>query len=195
MSKESPRGTIRSDRLLKALQDARADERRSGRPHVVLKPDKPVDSSKSAQRVIKYANPSSALRQHVAQALESTTPKSDAGLRLRAPTSSITAATTRTRRAPTVVTLPQTPAAPVPTTVQLGGPTALGTPADLGGIVRRARIDRGLTQGQLAALAGTGRRFISELEAGKTTLEFGRMLAVCYALGVRLLAIASTDGR
>ena len=70
------------------------------------------------------------------------------------------------------------------------GLTAIATASDLGEVVRRARRDRDLTQAELAARAHTGRRFISELEAGKPTLEFERMLNVCHVLGISLLVAA-----
>jgi y4mF family transcriptional regulator len=65
--------------------------------------------------------------------------------------------------------------------------------ADLGGLVRRAREALGQSQAVLAAGAGVGRRFLSELEAGKPTLEIGKVLAVCQAAGVLVLA-GLTDG-
>jgi y4mF family transcriptional regulator len=67
-------------------------------------------------------------------------------------------------------------------------PTIIRTALALGDVVRHARRRHGLSQGDLAAAAGTGRRFISELEAGKQTLEFERLLKVCNALGITLLA-------
>lgn len=62
------------------------------------------------------------------------------------------------------------------------------SPADLGALVRAARKAAGLDQQALADLAGVGRRFVSELENGKATLEFGKVLTVAAALGIDLLA-------
>jgi len=45
-----------------------------------------------------------------------------------------------------------------------------------------------LSQQQFADLAGVGRRFVSELENGKTTLEFDRVLQACKAAGVDVIA-------
>jgi y4mF family transcriptional regulator len=45
-----------------------------------------------------------------------------------------------------------------------------------------------LTQQDLADAAGTGRRFISELETGKATLELGKVIQACSVLGVDLFA-------
>lgn len=59
---------------------------------------------------------------------------------------------------------------------------------DLGQMVRCAREARGLSQQAFADLAGVGRRFISELENGKATLEFGKVLKAARAAGIALLA-------
>jgi y4mF family transcriptional regulator len=45
-----------------------------------------------------------------------------------------------------------------------------------------------LSQQQFADLAGVGRRFISELENGKPTLELGLVLQVCKAAGIDVVA-------
>ncbi|CDN57702.1 Hypothetical protein RG1141_PA08700 (plasmid) [Neorhizobium galegae bv. officinalis bv. officinalis str. HAMBI 1141] len=72
------------------------------------------------------------------------------------------------------------------------GPSAeekqINTPEDLGRMVRRAREERRLTQQARADLAGVGRRFIPELENGKTTLEFDKVLKVARAAGISLFA-------
>lgn len=60
--------------------------------------------------------------------------------------------------------------------------------AALGGFVRATRLRMGLTQQELADMAGVGRRFISELEAGKPTVETGKVLQVCASVGVDLFA-------
>ena len=57
------------------------------------------------------------------------------------------------------------------------------TPAQIGGIVRRARKAAGLRQYELAGAAGVGLRFLVELEAGKSTAQIGKMLQVLRALG------------
>lgn len=51
-----------------------------------------------------------------------------------------------------------------------------------GSAVRRARKERGLSQVELAARAGVGRPWLSELETGKRTAELGRALSVLSAL-------------
>lgn len=56
----------------------------------------------------------------------------------------------------------------------------------LGLAIRRARKSQGLTQAELAGLAGTGLRFLSELENGKRTVALGKVLDVLAVLGLRL---------
>lgn len=51
-----------------------------------------------------------------------------------------------------------------------------------GSAIRRARKDQGLSQVELAARAGVGRPWLSELETGKRTAELGRALSVLSAL-------------
>jgi y4mF family transcriptional regulator len=55
-------------------------------------------------------------------------------------------------------------------------------------LVREVREQRKLSQQGLADLVGVGRRFISELENGKVTLEFDRVLQVAAACGIDVLA-------
>ncbi|CDZ55589.1 Hypothetical protein NGAL_HAMBI2427_62870 [Neorhizobium galegae bv. orientalis] len=64
----------------------------------------------------------------------------------------------------------------------------INTPEDLGRMVRHAREERRLSQQAFADLAGVGRRFLSELENGKTTLEFDKVLKVARAAGISLFA-------
>jgi y4mF family transcriptional regulator len=66
----------------------------------------------------------------------------------------------------------------------------IATPNDLGKILKTARVAAGLNQEQLADIAGVGRRFISELENGKPSLEFGKVLQVATALGIDLIVQA-----
>ena len=65
------------------------------------------------------------------------------------------------------------------------------TPVDLGSAVRRARRSRRLRQEDLALGAGTGVRFIGELERGKPTVQLDPTLRVLHALGI---AIELDDG-
>lgn len=183
-------------RLNKALEHARAHIR-SGQPSNesdVLKPAKVIAKTQSA---IKYPNNSTALRRVVSEVQK--TEKEPTTFRIRLP-----AKTTL----PSEVEPPRTRIEPpkVKWKVKESGRVALRRPAlgtdfrtiahvsDVGEVVRRARKQREMTQGELATLAGTGRRFISELEAGKPTLEFERILKVCAVLDVDLFAKARSDG-
>jgi y4mF family transcriptional regulator len=65
---------------------------------------------------------------------------------------------------------------------------------DLGLAVRQARRDRGQTQSELAAAAGVSRRWLSGLEAGKPTAEFGLILRTLDALGIGLDAFPVEPG-
>lgn len=58
---------------------------------------------------------------------------------------------------------------------------------DLGQMVRRVRERRKQSQQEFADLAGVGRRFLSELENGKQTLEFAKVLQVAHAAGLSLI--------
>lgn len=58
----------------------------------------------------------------------------------------------------------------------------------LGDTIKRVRKAQGLTQSQLAAACGLGRRFLLELEAGKPTCHVGKVMQVLDALGVSLHA-------
>ncbi len=70
------------------------------------------------------------------------------------------------------------------------------TTKGFGAAVRRARKDQGLSQVQLAAQAGVGRPWLSELETGKRTAELGRALSVLSALdlAITFVAVPGPDG-
>jgi len=65
---------------------------------------------------------------------------------------------------------------------------AIRSAHDLGQLVRETREQRKLSQQAFADLVGVGRRFISELENGKATLEFDKVLQVASASGIDVLA-------
>ena len=65
----------------------------------------------------------------------------------------------------------------------------IGSTVDLGQLVKALRKQRGLSQQEFADLAGVGRRFLSELENGKPTLEFEKVVSVANAAGIDLLAL------
>jgi y4mF family transcriptional regulator len=58
----------------------------------------------------------------------------------------------------------------------------------LGQLVRSTREASGKSQAEFSALCGVGRRFLSELENGKPTLEIGKVLQVLAAAGIDLFA-------
>ena len=60
------------------------------------------------------------------------------------------------------------------------------TPAEIGEQIRRTRRVMRLTQEQLALTAGTGLRFIIDLEKGKPTCEIGKALTVMNTLGITI---------
>ena len=62
----------------------------------------------------------------------------------------------------------------------------LKTVTDIGVKIRQIRKEQGVSQETLAGLAGTGQRYISELERGKATARIGEMLKVLNALGAGL---------
>ncbi len=62
------------------------------------------------------------------------------------------------------------------------------TVLELGQLVRQARKAQGLTQSELAGAAGTGLRFIVDLERGKPTCEANKAFRVTAMLGIKLEA-------
>ena len=64
----------------------------------------------------------------------------------------------------------------------------------VGKLVQDERKRQGLTQLQLAGLANTGIRFVSDLENGKGTVQMQKLLAVLTALGLGLYVHSPWDG-
>lgn len=67
----------------------------------------------------------------------------------------------------------------------MGSPMLL-TAEEIGHTVKRERKALGLTQAELALTSGTGMRFISDLENGKSTCQVGKTLTVLKTLGLHL---------
>ena len=61
---------------------------------------------------------------------------------------------------------------------------------DTGALVREARRAQGISQEQLAGVAGTGVRLISDLENGKSTVQIEKVIKVIEALGLGLYALS-----
>ncbi len=56
----------------------------------------------------------------------------------------------------------------------------------LGHYIRQVRKEIGVTQKDLALTAGTGLRFIIDLESGKPTCQIGKILQVLNVLGIKI---------
>ena len=65
---------------------------------------------------------------------------------------------------------------------------------ELGALVRERRKAEGLTQEDLATMAGVGRRFVSELEGGKRSLRLDSVEAVLRVFGRGLGVVARRGG-
>jgi HTH-type transcriptional regulator/antitoxin HipB len=59
--------------------------------------------------------------------------------------------------------------------------------SDLGNFVREFREAQKMTQADILGLANTGNRFIVELENGKPTVQFQKVLDVLDVLGLEIL--------
>lgn len=156
----------------------------------------PTGEVRQKRSLIKYPNQSAALRQHVEQRRTTDKPVTAIRLRPRLAPESTAPDEIRSRPAKTIavarahavetVSPARVPIAHRSTSAE--EPVVIRTVLALGDVVRHARRRQGLSQSDLAAAAGTGRRFISELEAGKPTLEFERILKVCNTLDITLIA-------
>jgi HTH-type transcriptional regulator/antitoxin HipB len=62
----------------------------------------------------------------------------------------------------------------------------LNSPQDLGRYLRDRRRSAGLSQTEVATRAGLSRRWLSDLEAGKPTVEIGLVLKLIASLGLML---------
>jgi len=65
-------------------------------------------------------------------------------------------------------------------------PFRIYTPASLGAAIRHYRKVAGLTQAELAERAGLNRTYLSDLERGRETEQFRRVLRLLRHLGVRM---------
>lgn len=57
---------------------------------------------------------------------------------------------------------------------------------EIGALIRATRKEQGISQEQLAGVAATGTRFISDVENGKGTIQVQKLLRVLNALGLGL---------
>jgi HTH-type transcriptional regulator/antitoxin HipB len=69
-----------------------------------------------------------------------------------------------------------------------GGPNPfrIYSPASIGEALSHYRREAGLTQAQLAEMAGLQRSYLAELESGKETEQLKRILRLLRLLGVRM---------
>ena len=65
---------------------------------------------------------------------------------------------------------------------------SIQTTADLAPLILKARKRMKMNQQQFADAAGVGRRFLSELENGKPSLEFDKVIACALAAGIDIFA-------
>ncbi len=79
-------------------------------------------------------------------------------------------------------TAPHEPRAATPSGDQ---PFRLYAAASVGPAIRKYRQEAGLTQAELADMAGLNRTYLSELEQGKETEQLRRILRILKLLGVR----------
>lgn len=66
-------------------------------------------------------------------------------------------------------------------------PVKVTTTKGLGDLIRFHRDSQKMTQGDILGLANTGNRFIVELENGKPTVQFQKVLDVLDALGLEVI--------
>lgn len=64
---------------------------------------------------------------------------------------------------------------------------------DIGLLIKTTRKAQGVTQEQLAGVANTGIRFISDLENGKPTIQVNKLLNVLSALGLCMYIFSKWD--
>ena len=67
----------------------------------------------------------------------------------------------------------------------------LESAAEVGRLIQAERKRQKLSQLQLAGLANTGIRFISDLENGKGTVQLQKLLAVISALGLSMFVYSA----
>lgn len=66
-------------------------------------------------------------------------------------------------------------------------PSRIRSTKELGNLVREFRVSQKMTQADILGLANTGNRFIVELENGKPTVQFQKVLDVLDTLGLEIL--------
>lgn len=68
------------------------------------------------------------------------------------------------------------------------------SPTELGKVVRAVRKRQGLRIDTFSALAGLSKQFVADVERGKPTVQFGKVLHLLEQLGVRMkLDVTAAD--
>ena len=65
--------------------------------------------------------------------------------------------------------------------------------AEIGKLVQNERKRQGITQLQLAGMAGTGIRLISDIENGKETIQVQKLIKVLHTLGLGVFIFSPWD--
>lgn len=72
-------------------------------------------------------------------------------------------------------------------TVPIENAKRIRSSEELGKLVQQARREQSLLQSDIAGLAGTGNRFIVDLERGKPTLQLQKVLDVLDLMGLEVV--------
>ncbi len=67
------------------------------------------------------------------------------------------------------------------------------SPAELGEVIRSARKAAGIRIDDAAFMTGVSKQFTSDVEHGKPTVEFGRVLLLLKQLGIELEATITSE--
>lgn len=65
----------------------------------------------------------------------------------------------------------------------------VGSAADVGRLIAQRRKEQGLTQADMAGLGQFGNRFLGELERGKGTVQFDKVVHVLNLLGLDMILV------
>lgn len=71
-----------------------------------------------------------------------------------------------------------------PLAASLTSPYATAVQTEVGGLIRRLRTRRGLTQTQLASLTGIHRTYLSRTERGRVMPSVITLMQIAHALGI-----------
>ena len=63
----------------------------------------------------------------------------------------------------------------------------IGSTKEIGDLIRRARKEQGISQIVAAGLFGSGNRFISDAESGKTTIQAQKLFDLLAMVGLEIV--------